>query len=310
MNIVNEYKIEHKILTLAQCAVMEKKDKPASFDADGVEFSHWDFNYRDGWITNAWIANTTIRAENYHKAFGEFINKLSRLVSRISLISQSYIEYLSEPFLIHKISSDIAFFRYTIDVGGGGLMFMEGEQRALKKLLENEEIPESFYYYWNDAVNTIGYSAKLLLMFSSLEAFARKRDKNKFKRSIDFYVNILGDELADEIFAKKNGLRNRLIHGEYFTGQDPIKNYLDLVHNKIIDYFNAKVFSEILIPSHVAQPQRHFFGNKEGFKSFIKIKNGSNFLNLKDLLQDFSDGKFRTPEKYEFVYDVELNTDY
>lgn len=310
MSELNTYKIEHKILTLAHCAVMEKKNEPASFDVDGVKFSHWDFNYRDGWLSDAWIATTTITAVNYVDAINELLKKLAKLIPRIALISQSYIEYISEPFLIHKINSDVIFFRYTTDVRGGGLMFMENEQKALTKLLGAKEIPESFYYYWNDAVNTTGYPAKLLLMFSAIEALVKKIG-NKDWTLIN---KILGEDLVKELFGTKEqpntGLRHRLVHGEYFSDRDTGKNYLELVHNKVITYFNVSIISEPLIPEKIVHPQRHFFGNKEQGNFVLKRKDGSTAFNLKELLKDFNDNGFRKPENYEFVYDKNLMITY
>lgn len=307
--MANKYKIEYKILTLAECAVMEKKEDPASFEIDGIKFSHWDFNHRDGWITGAWLAVAIIESENYHKALAEFRKRLSRLIPRVSLISQSYIEYLSEPFLIHKINTNKTFFRYTNDVDAVGLMFMEEERKALQILLENKEIPESFYYYWNDAVNATGYSAKLLLMFSAIEALVKKNGQKDW----NLINEILGANLVEELFGTREksntGLRHRLVHGEYFGNQDNGKNYLELVHNKVIKYFNDKIFKESLIHENVTHPQRHFFGNKQECKIFVKIKNGNDFY-LKDLLKDFVDSGFRTPEKYEHIFDDILNTTY
>ena len=186
---MKKYRIEHKILTLAHCAVMEVKEKPASFEIEGLEFSHWDFNFRDGWKdSDAWIATSEIEAENFIDAINVFRAKLNKLIPRISLICQSYIEFTREPFIIHDLSRDIAFFEYSQDVKSGGLMFMEKERDALAELLKHEEIPEPFYHYWNDAVNASGYSAKLLLMFSAMEAMARKRNKSVFKKPIDLYT--------------------------------------------------------------------------------------------------------------------------
>ena len=306
----NIYKIEHKILTLAHCAVMEKEKEPSSFEIDEVKFSHWDFNYKDCWLKNAWLATAIIKAENYHKAFAEFIKKLSRLIPRISLISQSYIEYLSEPFIIHKIGSNTAFFRYTNNTGAVGLMFMEDEQKALKILIGNQDIPESFYYYWNDAVNATGYSAKLLLMFSAIEALVKKNGQKNW----ELINEILETDLVKELFGTKEqpntGLRHRLVHGEYFGNQDNGKNYLDLIHNKVIKYFNDKIFEGSLIHEKVTHPQRHFFGNKQECKFFVKIKTKKYDFRLKDLLQDFDDNEFNTSKKYEHASENESNTIY
>ncbi len=103
MSELNTYKIEHKILTLARCAVREKKNEPASFEVDGVKFFHWDFNYQDAETGDAWIATSTITAANFLDAINELTKKLSKLIPRIAFISQSYTEYIFEPFLIYKI---------------------------------------------------------------------------------------------------------------------------------------------------------------------------------------------------------------
>jgi len=311
--MMNQYKIEHKILTLAHCAVMDKKEDPASFKIDGVGFSHWDFNYRDGWLTNTWLATTIIEAKDYHNARDEFIKKLSRLIPRISLISQSYIEYLSESFVIHKVGSDITLFRPTNNTKAIGLMFTEDQQKALKILLDNKTIPEAFYYYWNDTVNTIGYSAKLLLMFSAIEALVKKNGQKDW----DLTNEILGTDLTNELFGTRErpntGLRHRLVHGEYFGNQDYGKDYLDRVHNQVIRFFNKKIFNESLIRENVINPQRHFFGNKEECRFFVKNKTDKKLFSLKDLLQHFNDNEFPPfdgSKRYECVPDNGLSTTY
>ena len=223
---MKKYKIEHKIFTLADCAVMEKESNPASFGIEGIQFSHWDFNYRDGWVgADAWLATAEVEAKDFLDAINGFRAKLFKLIPRISLISQSYIDFAMEPFIVHDSTSDVVFFEYTEDVKGGGLMFMEDEQKALVLLLERTDIPELFFSYWNDAVNVSGYSAKLLLMFSAIEALVKK-DRKKDWALIN---SILGEDLIKELFEPKSGLRHRLVHGEYFDARDDKKNYLDRI---------------------------------------------------------------------------------
>jgi hypothetical protein len=303
---MNKYKIEHKILALSHCAVMDNKEKPASFNVEGVNFSHWDFNYRDGWINDAWIATATIEANNLIDAINELGRRLSRSIPRISLISQSYVEYISEPFLVQKIDDEVIFFRFVGDMRGCGLMFRENQQKALNKLLENKEIPEIFYYYWNEAVNASGYLSKLLIMFSAIEAFA----KNDGQKDLNLIKDMLGENLAKELYESKTGLRHRLVHGEYFSYEDQNKNYFEKVHNKVISYFNTKIFNEKLINENVVSPQRHFFGNKEQSNFFLKRKDGGRVFNFKDLLKDFNDNIHRIPENYAYVSDKDLNTTY
>ncbi|NQV88044.1 MAG: hypothetical protein HQ402_00620 [Parcubacteria group bacterium] len=306
---MNNYKIEHKILTLAHCAVMDNKEKPASFKVGDVEFTHWDFNHRDGWSTDAWIATTEVEADNFVDAVNILAKKLNQIIPRIALISQSYVEYFFEPFLIHKTESEVAFFRYIEDTRGGGLMFMENDLKALKKLLNQTEVPESFFKYWKDAVNATGYSAKLLIMFSALEALARERDKSKFRQKEDLYRDLLGDDLTKEIFTDGTGLRNRLIHGEYFSEDDDGVNYLEMIHKKVITYFNKTILAEDLLSEKVVNPQRHFFGNKTHGNFLIKNKDRSKVFELKDVIADFSQD-FRNPKKYEHVFDDDLRKSY
>jgi hypothetical protein len=147
-------------------------------------------------------------------------------------------------------------------------------------------------------------------MFSAIEALVKKNGKKDW----NLINEILGEDLVKELFGTKKqsnaGLRHRLVHGEYFGNQDQGKNYLELVHNKVIGYFNTKIFPESLIHENITRPQRHFFGNKEECNIFIKIKDRSKSFELKDLLKDFTDNGFRTPEKYEYVPDDELNSTY
>jgi hypothetical protein len=72
------------------------------------------------------------------------------------------------------------------------LMFVEAHRKALDKLLEDASIPVEFYYYWNDVVNAVGGTPKLLLMCAVIECLTRtghgKKDWEKVER-------VLGKEL-------------------------------------------------------------------------------------------------------------------
>jgi len=307
----NIYKIEYRIQTLAKNAVPNKAQNSYHiFPVGDIIFEHWDFNIRDGWLENAWLAKGEVSSNGFLKAINAFRRKLWKIVPRVSLISQSYIEYHFEPFLVHKKDDDRTFFHCTKDSESGGLMFMENEKQALDELLVSTKIPDEFYYYWNDAVNTLGYSAKLLLMFSALEALAKRRDKKRFKYPIDLYVHILGKRLANKIFIQTVGLRHRLVHGEYLSPkQDGKKNYLDLIHKKVISFFNKKILSKHLLSENVVNPQRHFYGSKSEWHRFVRrVDNGTTF-ELKDLLGEITDDHkigFRDNKKYELV-DVETH---
>jgi hypothetical protein len=296
-----KYHIQHRIMTLAENAIMNKDapQKPGSFLLEDVTFSHWDFNLRDGWLEDAWMAESIIDATNLREALKIFFSKINRIIPRTSLIVQCYIQYWTEPFLVLKEGSDVAFFRYTKDSGPVGLMFTENHRDALALLLSNCSIPNEFFYYWNDAVNAVGYSSKLLLMFSAIEALVKKNGKKDWQ----LLEQILGKQLKVDLFGQSNtGLRHRLVHGEYFNAGDSGNNYLDLVHKKIITYFNDAIFGRKLLDEDVVQPQRHFFGNRQECKTFIK-SNGTAGLTLKEVLSDFNENDINKLKHYAHVSD-------
>lgn len=299
------YHFEQKIETLAQNAV-EEQARSASFEAGGVHFSHWDFNHSDGWMENAWLATGEIEANSLTDAYKTFTRHLIKLIPRIAFVSQCYTDYLVQPFLITRIDSDLGFLRYTESVDGVGLMFMDEEREALNHLLQDETVPNEFFYYWNDAVNSLGYSGKLLLMFSALEALAKAKGGGKDFTKLE---KILGPELKKKLFGQKGassgGLRHRLVHGEYFAASDLGSDYLAEVHKSVIGYFNSEIFEKELLEQEIVRPQRHLLGNRHEYRLFIRAKDGHS-LDLKSVLADFSKHGIDDFENYEAVYDEDL----
>ncbi len=304
-----KYKIQHRITTLAHNAIIGK-DNPASFAIDDITLSQWDFNHAYGWKGDAWLAEATFEAADFHEAFKEFRLKLLQIIPKIALISQCYIDFVNESFLIHREDSDTAFIRIVKDRSPVGLMFMEDHLKALDVLHRNLQIPDEFYFYWNDATNATGYSSKLLLMFSAIEALAKRNDKKDF----NFIELILGKELKIELFGIKgnsrSGLRHRLVHGEYFNGTDSGKDYFGEVHKRILHYFNSEIFHAKLLHENVTNPQRHFFGNAEGVSFFIQSKTEAYNFNLKQTILEFDEHDFVKDSNYKMVFDPLLNKTY
>lgn len=304
------YEIQHRIETLAK-NVGSAQNLGTPFHSMDISFSHWDFNLRDGWKLNYWLTTGTVEAPDYKQAFQQFSSKLTKIVPRISLIAQCYIDSQSQPFLIRRSDATVAFFRFVGDRGATGLTFTEKQQKALTHLLGNHQIAEEFYYYWNDAVNSTGYSSKLLLMLSAIEALVKTREGKKDFARLE---EILGEELKTALWGTKenhgkDALRHRLVHGEYFNLRDSENNYIDLVHNKVITYFNDVILGEKLISEQVVNPQRHPFGNKEETGFFITGK-GSMKLNLKDILSDIQKNNIYQMENYQSIHDEALTKDY
>src|SRR5215471_17653026 len=281
------YNIQQRIFTLVDNAVIENERMAAAFSIDTMRFSHWDFDIHNGWVSDLWLAEDSVEGAGLIDAIGRFRKALARVTPRISFIGQSYIEFVTEPYLVVRSDSNVGFFQYTRDRGATGLMFTEKEFRALKRLLEETSVPQEFYYYWNDAVNAPGYTAKLMLIFPAIEALAKiARDQKNWQK----LEEILGADLKKTLFGEKGksagGLRHRLTHGEYLGSEDSGKNYLELIHKRVITYFNERFLQESPLSLDVVNPQRHPWGNKEGGRWFIKSKDGTPLV-LKEVLADF-----------------------
>lgn len=302
---MNRYKIQQRIETLAHNAVNVKDGNP-SFSIDDVQFSHWDFNFTEGWKHDAWISETEMDAEGYKDVYIRFQNKLRDLIPMITFISQCYVEFYTQPILITKATSEYAFFRYSADTKGVGLGFTEKSKEALDKLYMDRSVPKEFYFYWGDAVNTVGYSSKLLLMFSAIEALVKHR-----KGKLDYaeIENILGKDLKEKLYGKKgdsdDALRNRLVHGEYFDKADQ-ENYVESIHRCIITYFNKEILKKPFLNVGVVNPHRHFWGNKRGSAFFIKSRNGKP-LSIQFAVDDVNKNGIPKLQEYQICPDKELD---
>jgi len=311
---MKKYTIHHRIKTVTSNWVSIGNSSTV-FSVDTIKFEQ-EFTLQDGPSGDYWIASSEVEANTWQEAIQDFTDRLVRIASRISLIGQGYIDFIREPFLIRSSQfPTIAFFRNVLDRGHVGLSFFEKHKLALEKLLLDQQASDEFYLYWNDATNTTGYSAKLLLMFAAIEALVKKRDKPLYSKPDEFRKKILGDDLYMEIYPDRTGLRNRLTHGEYLDWAKDTKDYVAEVHKKVVIFINTEVLKDNLIDEDVVQPQRNFNENKTEWKTGFLKKVGDNNspgLSLEELIayfnkEDSSDFYSRIGHGEEFD---ELNKDF
>lgn len=147
--------------------------------------------------------------------------------------------------LIHREGYDTAFLKYVKEHKGVGLTFAEEELKALEFLLNSSQVPDSFFWYWNDATNATGYTSKLVLMLVAVEALVNKSTpKGKPDKDWDKLLLILGPKLKKEFWGEKknshNALRHRLAHGKYFAPEHGGIVYVDIIHKRIVAYLKVR----------------------------------------------------------------------
>ncbi|MBP7760276.1 hypothetical protein KA093_00605 [Candidatus Saccharibacteria bacterium] len=299
-----KYFCQRKIKTLAENYVGISDNIPPHFTHDDVRYEQWDFTYSEGATGYSWIATLEIDADSFNDAFVVFRKKLLDATPKIAVISQCYVEFLHQPLIIQNVDKNYAYFHNIFDSDPVPLHFDDTSYKALEQLSQTT-IPEEFYYYWNDAVNTVGSTPKMLLLFSAIEALCKKSNGkiDNAKR-----LQILGEELDTKFFENGNrGLRHRLVHGEYFQPTDFDQNYIELIHAKIVTYFNGEIFNEELIRTGVVGPQRHFDDNKLGSRNFIAYKsNTRELIGIRDVINDFDTKEHNFIDKFEYVFDKSI----
>lgn len=294
---MNTYSFQIKLHTLALCAVKDGHTYDA-FEFEGMKFNHWEFNFANGHKKAAWLITGETQATSIREVIKSFRQTLNNIIPRIALISQCYAEHLNESFLIHRLDTNIALFRYSKEDTGVPLHFDEESLEALT-LLKEANLPNEFFYYWNDMLNTVGYPAKLLLIFSALESLGKALKKGKG----EFRKEVLGNDLSKKIFEKDKGIRHRLAHGEYFSDKDG-EDYLAQVYEKIIEYFNSIILRKNLIRA-VVHPQRHPYGNKKGGTYYLKKKPEYSF-DLKEIIKSCDINFSSISEYFDMATDEEI----
>lgn len=295
---MNRYKIQHKIITLLHnnaSAPSNDKKEWHSFCTDDIKFRSWSKDIRYVHKDREWLAEFTVQAESGTEALSLYSEKMSRIIPRISLIGQAYIDDKIGSILITKENSDIAWFRCVAKEEPVHLAFMDDEKLILDDLIKSDPTPDIFYLYWNEAVNNPSYSGKLLLMFGAIDSLAKNGDRKQAR------IDVLGEDLSDEIYKSHTGLRHIITHGDSLTNNNG-KNYVEIIHKKILSYFNEAIISDSSskINLDIVGPQRQPFANYRVSRFFIEQKIDSN-IDIYTMIED-SATNFKSND-YKILYE-------
>lgn len=288
------YIIQHKIHTLLHNNAIIYIDNVKNyhyFTSDNIIFKSWSKDIRYVHKDREWIAECKIEAESGAEALNLYSEKIARIIPRISLIGQAYIDDKIGSILITKESSNIAWFRCVTKEEPLHLNFRDDERLILDDLIKSDSIPDIFYLYWNEAVNNPSYSGKLLLMFGAIDSLAKNGDRKQAR------IDVLGEDLSNEIYKSGTGLRHIITHGDSLTNNNG-KNYVEIIHKKILSYFNETIISDSSpkINLDIVEPQRQPFANYRVSRFFIEQKIDRNidiYTMIEDLATNFESNDYK-----------------
>jgi hypothetical protein len=282
------YLIQHKVKTLSKLGVGLNDSTFPKMDLGGFLIEQWDFNISEGWLGDAWLVEKNIQADSCEEAIKIFRSDLDKIVPKLAFISQCYMDFYMQPFLIKKINEpdNIFFFKYTEDHKGVSLHFSENEFKSYKKIGQLNNV---LFRYLQECQNCTGYIPRLMLLFAALEALCGKKEKNDTNGDtyITYNHKIMKDILSKEFFNNlygSNGIRHKLQHGDvvdFIFQQD----YVDIIYKKIIKYINNKYNTKIV--DDVVSSPRHFHNNNGYLNFWLKPCAGFN-INLKQCIANFS----------------------
>ena len=298
VQLMDDYAFQLKLHTLANCAVIENQSYD-TFTFEGINFTHWEFNHSRGYQPGAWLITSETKAKDFQEAYNNFFTTLNDIIPKIAMISQCHTEYLDGSFVIHRRRDNIAFFRYTKETDGVSLYFDKESLDNLSKL-KAANLPNEFFYYWNDMLNAPNYPAKLLLICSALEALAKglKEKKHPFAKTV------LGEDLYKKVYQDKNkGIRHRLVHGDYFSEIDK-EDYVSQIYDQIIQYFNQHFFQQTPI-KNVEEPQRHPWGNRVQASYFLKNTLNASF-DLKAMIETCNESLTSLTKSFEILDETQI----
>lgn len=292
------YLIQKRIHTLLEYVVFNEAG-PIPFTRNNIQFSSWEPN---AWNTRFWLAERTVDADSHLLAWKAFQKSLTQIVSRTSFVGQAYHTDIGQPYLIKRADSNVAFLRYTREHSPVPLHFNAQTLQSLDILINDMRVPDAFYLYWNNAVNAMGYSAKLPLLFAALEILFERASKSP----ADYYAEIektFGTSLREKLYGTpedrgRSGLRQRLVHGDYLS-EDDTQNYVEIIHETIVRYFNENLLRDHSLSEDIVNPQRHFYGNLDEWKGYIRSETNAPLL-LKPVQEEF-EASDMIPQIYQIV---------
>ena len=304
MFMAYRYTIEQRIHTLAKNFVGIESGSEDKFEADGVTFQRWSQDMSETWKNPYWTATAEIDGASFLVAWQSLWDRLSKSVPRICTVSQCYTEFLGQPLFIVRADLNLAFGRWTFQRGDNGLMFWAAQLKAFNLLMDDPRIPDEFFWYWSDATNSTGYASKLMLMLSAVETLVNEPAINgRPQKDYTKLEAILGPELKKEFWGEKgdsfDALRHRLAHGRYFAPRNAKKDYMNLLHQKVIAYLNDTILGEKLITEDITQPQRHPTESRDESHFYLRARTNAP-LTLRSVAIDL-DKSFENPENYEYV---------
>lgn len=277
---MNTYIIEHKVRTLAE--LYEGIAGNGIFEFRGFQFRQWDFTIAQGAVGEAWIARKEIQAYDFLDAISSFRRDLLDIVRRVSFVSQCFTTAELESFFVFRINNNPSqsfYYNFSEDAGPVPLHFDEDEKTSLLKL-EDFNRPMALEYI-AQSTRSATYTTRLAMLIIALESIAGEVTSGKTDMEFIKKKILKDEDLHDEIFHFGTGVRNKIFHGKEIVATE--KNYVKVVYDKIIDFFNEEYRTSI--DRSVIDPQRTPFGNYRGTHGWFRPSKEFSDWDLKRLIE-------------------------
>jgi hypothetical protein len=297
--LMNTYRIEHKIRTLAEIWSEEP------FSHGGYEFRQWGFggsSFRPQ--GQAWIAKREMCATSWMEAINTFRADLFRIVDRIAAVSQCHTMASAESFLVLRKNDNperIFLLRYSQARQPVPLAFNEQSVEALDKL---DALGDKLHAleYLREATASTTFLTRIVMLLATLEALAGEKPPigNRRMTDTDFIKNeiLKDDALYNRLYVSGTRLRHAIMHGHKLDLTEDVHfgiDYVERVYTAIVRYLNDRF--DLTINTKVIGPQRTPYGNYELTETWLRPLAQNEMVELKSICERLAptEGYLRYP---------------
>lgn len=207
---------------------IEKRVK-CNFEYDDLRFEQWSFSFAKWPHWDAWIVFYEMDAENAIDALNLFLKKLSTVLPRIFFgIPVWHSFWYHEPLIISRDNFQTGFYCLRKKREWTWLTITD-EILDLLKDQDFQNIPDNFFLYYSEFINSISALSWLSLWLSALEIIRPESNEERKKLFWEGLYYKLYWKLDKRYPDRKQGIRHKIHHWLYPEEWDNLgRDYNDM----------------------------------------------------------------------------------